>query len=80
MSYASLSGGRLTLVDLLGSIGVSGKLGCTPLGSGESCCVTGLLGGVTNDGEFGELGASSVLGVEGVDNEVSGIDGIGSKC
>ena len=42
--------------------------------------MTGLLGGVTNDGEFGELGASSVLGVVGVNNEVSGIVGVGSKC
>ena len=56
MSYFSLSGGRTTLVDLRGRTGVSGEVGCTP--AGELGLETGLLGGVINDGESGELGAS----------------------
>ena len=42
--------------------------------------MTGLLGGVSNDGKVGELGVSAVLGVEGLDIGVSGNIGNGSKC
>ena len=40
----------------------------------------GLLGGVSNDGDIGELGVSAGLGVEGLDSRVSGVIGIGSNC
>ena len=50
MSYRSLSGGRLTLVDLRGKTGVSDE------GIGAASGKFGLLGGVTNVGVAGELG------------------------
>ena len=40
----------------------------------------GLLGGVSKDGEVGELGVSAVLGVGGLDIGVSWVVGDGSKC
>ena len=39
----------------------------------------GLLGGVSNDGDIGELRVSAGLGVEGLDSGVSGVTGVGSK-
>ena len=55
--YVSLSGGRLTLVDLLGNVGVSGEAGCSPTESGKVGVRAGLLGGVTKEGDSGVLGA-----------------------
>ena len=57
MLYPHLSGGRLTLVDLLGNVGVSGKVEGTSAGT---LGTSGLLGGVANDGESGELGTSTI--------------------
>ena len=54
--YVSLSGGRLTLVDLLGNVGVSDKVGLSPTESGKLVVGAGLLGGVTKDGDSGVLG------------------------
>ena len=65
-------------MDLLGKIGVSGNaagLGDGLLASGISCDCTGLLGGVTNVGEAGELCLCSSCGA-GVTGEL----GDGSKC
>ena len=66
----------MTLVDLRGKIGVSGEVGCTPTASGELGLETGLLGGVINDGEAGELGASGILGVVGIDSGVAILGGL----
>ena len=80
MSYPNLSGGRLTLVDLLGRVGVSGKDGWTFTGSGKLGVIIGLLGGVMNDGELGEagvLGTSTRCGVGGLD---TGNDGGFTTC
>ena len=55
--YVSLSGGRLTLVDLLGNVGVSGKVGCSPTEFGKVGVRAGLLGGVTKVGDSGVVGA-----------------------
>ena len=55
----------MTLVDLLGIIGVSGNATGSDdglLASGILCDCTGLLGGVTNVGEAGEFGISSSCG------------------
>ena len=55
----------MTLVDLLGIIGVSGNATGSDdglLASGILCNCTGLLGGVTNVGEAGEFGISSSCG------------------
>ena len=54
--YVSLSGGRLTLVDLLGNVGVSGNVVCSPTESGKVDVIAGLLGGVTKVGDSGERG------------------------
>ena len=58
----------MTLVDLLGSIGVSGNAtgsGDGLLASGILCDRTGLLGGVKNVGEAGEFGVSPSCGAGG---------------
>ena len=62
----------MTLVDLLGKIGVSGNAagsGDGLLASGILCDCTGLLGGVTNVGEAGEFGVCSRCGA-GVTGEL----------
>ena len=59
----------MTLVDLLGSIGVSGNATGSDdglLASGILCDRTGLLGGVKNVGEAGEFGVSSSCGAGGI--------------
>ena len=59
----------MTLVDLLGIIGVSGNATGSDdglLASGILCDCTGLLGGVTNVGEAGEFGISSSCGAGGI--------------
>ena len=48
----------MTLVDLLGNVGVCGRSGGTSAGTFGT---SGLLGGVANDS--GELGSSTVLGL-----------------
>ena len=58
----------MTLVDRLGAVGVSvGKSDGSRTGSGRLGITTGLLGGVTNVGDAGELGfiVSPALGDEG---------------
>ena len=66
----------MILVDLLGNVGVSGKSDGTAVGTFGTI---GLLGGVVNDGESGELGTSTILGFGVTGKLGTGLVGVAGK-